>query len=100
MQFFKDLRLSAFTAGFVAVLVGFTSSIAIVFQAAQSFGATPEIMAASFGVSRSFSSRQAAPMQKRDAPPALAAMASARTAVVSISFSAFRPVSKLADCEQ
>jgi benzoate membrane transport protein len=45
MQFFKDLSLSAFTAGFVAVLVGFTSSIAIVFQAAQSFGATPEIMA-------------------------------------------------------
>ena len=35
MQFFKDLSLSAFTAGFVAVLVGFTSSVAIVFQAAQ-----------------------------------------------------------------
>ena len=29
------------TAGFVAVLVGFTSSVAIVFQAAQSLGATP-----------------------------------------------------------
>lgn len=42
MQFFKDLSLSAFTAGFVAVLVGFTSSIAIVFQAAQAFGASPE----------------------------------------------------------
>ncbi|KQO26989.1 hypothetical protein ASF11_04850 [Acidovorax sp. Leaf76] len=41
MQFFKDLSLSAFTAGFVAVLVGFTSSVAIVFQAAQAFGATP-----------------------------------------------------------
>ena len=41
MQFFKDLNLSAFTAGFVAVLVGFTSSVAIVFQAAQAFGATP-----------------------------------------------------------
>lgn len=40
-QFFKDLSLSAFTAGFVAVLVGFTSSVAIVFQAAQAFGATP-----------------------------------------------------------
>jgi len=40
MQFFKDLSLSAFTAGFVAVLVGFTSSVAIVFQAAQAFGAT------------------------------------------------------------
>ena len=41
MQFFKDLSLSAFVAGFVAVLVGFTSSVAIVFQAAQSFGAAP-----------------------------------------------------------
>lgn len=45
MRFFKDLSLSAFTAGFVAVLVGFTSSVAIVFQAAQAFGATPEIAA-------------------------------------------------------
>jgi benzoate membrane transport protein len=41
MQFFKDLSLSAATAGFVAVLVGFTSSVASVFQAAQAFGATP-----------------------------------------------------------
>ena len=41
MQFFKDLNLSAFTAGFVAVLVGFTSSVAIVFQAATAFNATP-----------------------------------------------------------
>jgi benzoate membrane transport protein len=39
MNFFKDLSLSAFTAGFVAVLVGFTSSVAIVFQAAQAFQA-------------------------------------------------------------
>jgi len=45
MQFFKDLSLSAFTAGFVAVLVGFTSSVAIVFQAAQAFHATPEMIA-------------------------------------------------------
>jgi benzoate membrane transport protein len=45
MQFFKDLSLSAATAGFVAVLVGFTSSVAIVFQAAQAFGASPEIIA-------------------------------------------------------
>ena len=45
MQFFKDISLSAFTAGFVAVLVGFTSSVAIVFQAAQAFNATPEMMA-------------------------------------------------------
>lgn len=41
MQFFKDLSLSTFVAGFVAVLVGFTSSVAIVFRAAQAFGATP-----------------------------------------------------------
>ncbi|MDP2742583.1 MAG: benzoate/H(+) symporter BenE family transporter, partial [Hydrogenophaga sp.] len=41
MSFFRDLTLSAATAGFVAVLVGFTSSVAIVFQAAQAFGATP-----------------------------------------------------------
>ena len=41
MPFFKDLSLSAFTAGFVAVLVRFTSSVAIVFQAAQAFQATP-----------------------------------------------------------
>ncbi len=41
MQFFKDLSLSSVTAGFVAVLVGFTSSVALVFQAAQAFQATP-----------------------------------------------------------
>jgi benzoate membrane transport protein len=45
MRFFKDLSPSAFTAGFVAVLVGFTSSVAIVFQAALSFKATPELIA-------------------------------------------------------
>lgn len=37
----RDLSLSAAVAGFVAVLVGFTSSVAIVFQAAQALGATP-----------------------------------------------------------
>ena len=42
MRFFKDLNLSAATAGFVAVLVGFTSSVAVVFQAAQALHATPE----------------------------------------------------------
>ncbi len=45
MRFFKDISLSSFTAGFVAVLVGFTSSVAIVFQAALAFGATPDIIA-------------------------------------------------------
>ncbi|WCM92893.1 benzoate/H(+) symporter BenE family transporter [Acidovorax sp. NCPPB 2350] len=39
-SFFRDLSLSAATAGFVAVLVSFTSSAALVFQAAQAFGAT------------------------------------------------------------
>src|SRR5205814_632624 len=38
---FKDVSLSAVVAGFIAVLVGITSSIAIVFQAAQALGATP-----------------------------------------------------------
>jgi benzoate membrane transport protein len=37
----EDFSLSAATAGFVAVLVGFTSSVAIVFSAAIALGATP-----------------------------------------------------------
>ena len=41
MRFLEDLSASAFTAGLVAVLVGFTSSVAIVFQAALAFGASP-----------------------------------------------------------
>jgi benzoate membrane transport protein len=41
-SFLRDSSLSAASAGFVAVLVGFTSSVAIVFQAANAFGATPE----------------------------------------------------------
>ena len=45
MRFFKDLSLSAVSAGFVAVLVGFTSSVALVFQAAQAFGASTEVIA-------------------------------------------------------
>ena len=44
MRLIKDLSLSAATAGFVAVLVGFTSSVAIVFQAALAFGATPAMV--------------------------------------------------------
>ena len=42
MRFFRDLSISAIAAGFVTVLVGFASSAVIVFQAAQSLGATPE----------------------------------------------------------
>jgi predicted benzoate:H+ symporter BenE len=40
-RFFSDLSLPAVVAGFVAVLVGFTSSVVIVFAAAQALGATP-----------------------------------------------------------
>ena len=45
MSFAKDLTCPAASAGFVAVLVGFTSSVAIVFQAAQALHATPDIVA-------------------------------------------------------
>lgn len=37
----RDFSLSAATAGFVTVLVGYTSTVAIVFQAATALGATP-----------------------------------------------------------
>lgn len=40
-RFLADLSLPAAVAGFVAVLVGFTSSVVIVFAAAQALGATP-----------------------------------------------------------
>lgn len=45
MRFFRDLSISALSAGFVAVLVAFTSSVALVFQAAQAFGASQEVVA-------------------------------------------------------
>ncbi len=38
----KDLSLSSFVAGFVAVLVGFTGSVALIFEATQRLGATPD----------------------------------------------------------
>ncbi len=38
----KDFSFSALVAGFVSVLVGFTSSVALIFQATQNLGATPE----------------------------------------------------------
>jgi len=41
IRWLDDLSVSAVVAGFVAVLVGFTSSVAIVFQGAQALGATP-----------------------------------------------------------
>jgi benzoate membrane transport protein len=43
-SFWRDVSLSSLVAGFVAVLVGFTSSAAIVFSAAQALGASPEQM--------------------------------------------------------
>ena len=41
-SFWRDLSLPAVVAGFVAVLVGYTSSVVIIFQAAAALGATPE----------------------------------------------------------
>ncbi len=38
----RDSSLSAVSAGFVATLVGFTSTIALIFHAARSLGATPD----------------------------------------------------------
>jgi benzoate membrane transport protein len=40
-RFLRDWSLPATVAGFVAVLVGFTSSVVIVFHAAEALGATP-----------------------------------------------------------
>ncbi|MFD0892938.1 benzoate/H(+) symporter BenE family transporter [Luteolibacter ambystomatis] len=39
---FKDFSFSALVAGFVAVLVGFTSSVAVIFTATQNLHATPD----------------------------------------------------------
>ncbi|MEO1353186.1 MAG: benzoate/H(+) symporter BenE family transporter [Cyanobacteria bacterium J06635_15] len=41
MTIFKDFSISAVIAGFVTILVGFTSAAVIVFQAAQALGASP-----------------------------------------------------------
>ena len=42
MKVLRDFSVSSVAAGFVAVLVGLTSSVVIVFQAARAAGATPE----------------------------------------------------------
>jgi benzoate membrane transport protein len=42
MKFSDYFHLPAITAGFISVLVGFTSSAAIIFQAAKAAGATPD----------------------------------------------------------
>ena len=41
MRLLRDFSLSSVVAGFVAVLVGFTSSAVIVFEAARAAGASP-----------------------------------------------------------
>jgi benzoate membrane transport protein len=41
MRLLRDLSLSAVAAGFITVLVGFTSSAVLVFEAARAAGATP-----------------------------------------------------------
>ena len=41
MKWLRDLSLSALSAGFVTLLVGFASSAVVVFQAAHALGATP-----------------------------------------------------------
>ena len=41
-EMLRDTTLSAVSAGFVATLVGFTSTIALIFHAARSLGATPD----------------------------------------------------------
>ena len=38
----KDFSVFAVLAGFVAVLVGFTSSVAVIFQATRNLEATPD----------------------------------------------------------
>jgi benzoate membrane transport protein len=55
LRILNDMSLSALVAGFVAVLIGFASSVAIVFQAAQAAGADSDtivswIMALGFGM--------------------------------------------------
>ena len=45
MRFLNDLSASAVIAGFVTVLVGFTSSAVVVFQGATAVGATPAELA-------------------------------------------------------
>ncbi|REG85478.1 benzoate/H(+) symporter BenE family transporter [Marinomonas pollencensis] len=44
LSILKDFSLSAVVAGFVAVLIGFASSVAIVFQAAQASGADSNVI--------------------------------------------------------
>ena len=53
---------------------------------------TPLIMATTFSMSRSFGSRQAAPIQKRFDPASLAAFAAAKTSSTSINLVALTSV--------
>lgn len=59
-----------------------------------------EALKTKFAFKTEVDERQAAPMQKRVAPLALAARAASKTSSSGSSFSALRPVSKWADCGQ
>jgi benzoate membrane transport protein len=73
----RDLSVSAVTAGFVTVLVGFASSAVIVFQAAGAVGATPAqvsswMLALGVGMGLTcvlLSLRYRAPVWSRPGPP-------------------------------
>ena len=68
------------------------SSMPRVAQVSRPIAFTSRIMAATLGMSRSLGERQAAPMQKREAPAALACRAFSSTASVLISLVASTPV--------
>lgn len=64
----KDFSFTTVVAGFVAVLVGFTSSVAVLFQAAQNLSVTPSNpalilpMAAAYLLGRNFWPRLNVPL--------------------------------------
>ena len=64
-----------------------------VMQLSRPSARTPFTMATTWGISRDFGERQAAPIQKRVAPDATAALACSNTFSTAISFSTSSPVS-------
>ena len=89
MKFKEYLHLPAITAGFIAVLVGFTSSAAIVLQAAKAAGATPDqtgswMMALGIGMSVTtigLSLRYKAPIITAWSTPGAALLATSLTGI-------------------
>jgi benzoate membrane transport protein len=89
MKFSDYFHLPSITAGFIAVLVGFTSSAAIVFQAAKAAGATPEqigswMMALGIGMGVTtigLSLRYKAPIITAWSTPGAALLATSLTAI-------------------